>query len=598
MKISSFFDHSLAVAKNHKNLYSALKGMRNQRILSTEQHIRLAAEWLLMAQKKTSDSGYSRLYSLYAGWDKSYIETSGYIIPTMLDVAKCLKNKLYLESAIHAGKWLLSVQRSDGAFADIDEGRAQAFDTGQVLLGLNRLYNKTQESDYLKAACKAGDWLVKVQDTNGSWRSFGYLQRPHAYYTRVAAALIDLGQIMGNALYDDAAKINLNWVIDQQQDNGYFRYSEFAQGEDAFLHTIIYILEGLLMSFKLTGETRWLKAALKSAEHLKTINLTQDLLLYSQYDSNWKPTNRSKCLTGLAQWACVCLQLYEITKDTTYFDLAGRTIYYLKSKQIQAEGDLKGALPGSIPLWGSYGRMQFMNWNVKFFLDALLAWNTYENETWQEQQRWTAACFSFSQHLVSDSLSDIDYACLDYVKKPLTTYIHKPITLLDLGCGKGKHLSYLKEQHPNWHLVGVDPFFENKALNIKRGSAYSIPIPNESVNVVVTFEVLQHISYIEKALKEIRRILKPSGILFIADRNPLSGLGLFKPLLELIGKWMYPWDSPFRERWYLIRSLKRLLSANGFSVQGLKTISDPNDKPIIGLNRYYLIYASLESTTQ
>jgi hypothetical protein len=64
--------------------------------------------------------GYSRRYSLIKGWDRCYVETTGYIVPTLLDVGRVFGEKRYEESAFRAAEWLLKVQTAEGAFTDID----------------------------------------------------------------------------------------------------------------------------------------------------------------------------------------------------------------------------------------------------------------------------------------------------------------------------------------------------------------------------------------------------------------------------------------------------------------------------------------------
>lgn len=294
----------------------ALRGMRNQNILSTLDHLRLSLEWLLIAQRKSPDDGYSALYSLITGWSKGYIETTGYIIPTILDIAELLKEPQYKESCFKAGKWLLKVQQPDGSYPDIYEYEPQVFDTGQVLLGLNRLYRETKDRRYFEAARKSSNWLLEVQDADGSWATMGYYRgKASTYHSRVAAILIEFGQIAGDKRYVDAGKRNLEWTRSHQKKNGFFQKAELIDGHNPVLHTMMYVLEGFLMAYQLTGEQVWLDTLLKGAKPLKEINLNRDLVLYSQYDQHFNPTNREKCIPGLAQWAALCLDIYEITQD-------------------------------------------------------------------------------------------------------------------------------------------------------------------------------------------------------------------------------------------------------------------------------------------
>ena len=337
-----------------------------------EAAARLAGDWLLTSQDKSTDGdGYARRYSLFRGWDKGYIETTGYIIPTLLDLAALLKAPQYEESAHRAGVWLLGVQKPDGAFADIDSGKSQAFDTGQVLLGLNRLAVVTREPRYMDAAIGAAKWLEANLEADGPWRQAAFNERPHAYYTRVAAAMLETGKISGLDHLVASAERNLSWSADQRQPNGYYTYSEFRPGVDALLHTIVYVLEGFVHAYDLTGEARWGEHARAGAITLSKL-VDEQGLLHSQYSPDWIATNKERCVTGLAQYAGVCFDVVRQGGDPALRDVGRKVLKYLIDIQLDEDADLSGGLPSSMPPWGYYGGMELFNWNVKFYLDALI----------------------------------------------------------------------------------------------------------------------------------------------------------------------------------------------------------------------------------
>ncbi len=337
-----------------------------------ESCIRRGANWLLRAQAMALDGeGYSRRYSLIRGWDRSYVETTGYIVPTLLDVSRVLGEDRYRESAFRAAEWLLTVQTAEGAFTDIDNYRPQVFDTGQVLLGLNRMFRETGDERYLVSLKKASRWLVDTQEPDGSWVRFAYNDRPHSYYSRVAAALIEAGQLSGVEEFISSGIRNLEWVAGQRQRNGYFRHSEFKAGEDAFLHTIAYIFEGFSMAFKSTGEKRWADFLIDGAEALAGLS-NQDGLLYSQYDREWRTRNVEYCTTGLAQYAGICFDVADILGEKAFRDRGVRVVRQLIRWQQSGGPDIDGAIQSSVPLWGRYGGMAFYNWNVKFLIEGAL----------------------------------------------------------------------------------------------------------------------------------------------------------------------------------------------------------------------------------
>ncbi len=575
---------------NYSEFQECEKILSSELILSNREHIMLASEWLLLSQQMSESGGYSRAYNvLKKSWDAAYVETTGYIIPTLYEVYKATGELKFKESVIAAGKWLLEVQKKDGAFCDIDVGKALAFDTGQCLIGLNYLYTETKDKNFLEAAIRAADWLCFSQDNDGTWTRVGYLSRPHTYYTRVAAALLKIWKITKKQQYYDSAARFLNWAINQQQENGFFKYCEFQEGVDPVLHTIIYVIEGLIESYHLTSEDAYLNAALKSAEVLKIKNQKRDLILFSQYNLNWDVTNTEKCITGLAQWAGVCLDLFEITNDKSYFELAVRNLYYLKSKQFTTGQNLRGGFPGSIPISGYYSQFSCVNWGNKFFIDAMLKYDKISLPLEEEQELWTAACFSFLSTSMSDDLYYTDNMNLDVLKKHISTK-NEQLKILDLGCGRGKYIKKLKQQYPGHKFIGVDPYFYLESADVVAGSAYNLKkIESSSIDILFTVEVLQHVKHLDKALIEIRRVLKPNGKVFIFDRNIHSGLGYLKRYYERSGRWMYPSDSPFRERWYSQGEWERLLLANHFNDIKIQGYSLPGI--VKGFHRFFAIEA-------
>lgn len=367
---------ALAVSRHPVYTFNLVKKRATDGPIDSSFHLRAGAEWLLKAQSRSSDGdGYSRTFSLLRGWDKGYVETTGYIIPTMLDVAVAINEPRYRDSAHRAGEWLRRVQNPDGSFSEIDEKRPLAFDTGQVLLGLNRLSRETGDDRFADSGKRAGDWLADRLESDGTWTRVGLNGIPHSYYSRVAAALIELSALTKEERYRECGEKNLEWVVAQQRDNGYFEHCRFRPDEPALLHTIVYVLEGLLMAYHLTGESRWLEPALKGIRNLELAS-GDDGLPHAQYDSGWNATNKEYCITGLAQWAGVCLDAYELSGEPRHFEVAERTVRYLCSIQARKGDDIAGALPSSEPVWGYYGGMECFNWNVKFFLDAVMRYRS------------------------------------------------------------------------------------------------------------------------------------------------------------------------------------------------------------------------------
>jgi ubiquinone/menaquinone biosynthesis C-methylase UbiE len=97
--------------------------------------------------------------------------------------------------------------------------------------------------------------------------------------------------------------------------------------------------------------------------------------------------------------------------------------------------------------------------------------------------------------------------------------------LLDVGCGSGQTMEWFARMHPAWRTIGVDVASEGLAAarargltEIVRGSALALPLPDRSVDLVMTLDVLQHLPLDGgdgRALAEIVRVLKPGGYVFL-----------------------------------------------------------------------------------
>ncbi|MDF1498783.1 MAG: class I SAM-dependent methyltransferase [Patescibacteria group bacterium] len=98
--------------------------------------------------------------------------------------------------------------------------------------------------------------------------------------------------------------------------------------------------------------------------------------------------------------------------------------------------------------------------------------------------------------------------------------------VLEVGCGTGLILQEINKY--TFEAIGIDisdkmlDISKNKNLNVLNADVNKIPFPDEYFDVVYSFKVLAHIKNIEVALKEMARVTKPNGKLFLEFYNPYS----------------------------------------------------------------------------
>jgi hypothetical protein len=357
-----------------------LLGVARQPALGHGPHLDAVLDWLCLAQDvrqhRSDAGGVAAGWSFEDGWLPSYPETTGYIIETFVAAADLLDRRDLRERAGQMVDWELRLQLADGAFpGHFGEAgsRPVIFNTGQIMHGMVSGYLSLGRPECLEAALRAGGWLLREQDADGCYRRSEHNGVPHVYNTRAIWALVATGLLAGERALVAAARRNLDWALTQQQDCGWFRTNAFKAQQDPYTHTIAYAIRGLLESGVLLAEPRYLAAAERAARGLLAVQRA-DGWLAGTYTEGWTPTSRYSCVTGVAQMALNWLRLGHVTGDAEFTSAARRAIDYVKRTQRLTGQDpvLRGAIPGSAPIWGDYSRFEFPNWAAKFFADALI----------------------------------------------------------------------------------------------------------------------------------------------------------------------------------------------------------------------------------
>lgn len=351
-----------------------------------EPHLVAAIDWLVQAQDGTPDRGVSRAFSLTRhpnygarGWQPSYPETTGYIIPTLYAASRRLGRPDLAVRAEQAAQWEIAVQLPSGAVLSGVMGAPEfpaAFNTGQVLLGWLTAWEETGRSDFAEAAFRAARYLAMTLGPDGRWRDGNPTHaRSDAtlYHARAAWALAEAGARLADVSFSTAAARALRAAAALQTANGWLPECCLNDPDRPLLHTLAYAVRGLLEGGRVLGDPALIHAAQRAAAALAA-SVGPDGWMPGRYRADWSPAVRWSCLTGQAQMANNWMRLAHITGERRWLEPVPGVLRFLKHTQNResAVPGVRGGIAGAWPLGGGYAAYEMLSWAAKFFADALM----------------------------------------------------------------------------------------------------------------------------------------------------------------------------------------------------------------------------------
>lgn len=152
------------------------------------------------------------------------------------------------------------------------------------------------------------------------------------------------------------------------------------------------------------------------------------------------------------------------------------------------------------------------------------------------------------------------------------------LEILDAGCGTGIMLQELRLLGA---AVGVDisdealDFCRKRGLeNVQRADVLKLPFDAGTFDFVTVLDVLEHLDEDTGALREVRRVLKPGGLIFI-----------FAPAHRWL--WSLQDDVSHHKRRYTARTLRETIEAAGLEIERQSYVS-AFLLPVIFLGRQWL----------
>ena len=136
--------------------------------------------------------------------------------------------------------------------------------------------------------------------------------------------------------------------------------------------------------------------------------------------------------------------------------------------------------------------------------------------------------------------------------------------MLEAGCGEGYGADLIAGEARR--VIGLD--YDESAVahvraryprvEMRHGNLAALPLPDGDVDVVVNFQVIEHLWDQGQFVAECRRVLRPSGVLLMSTPNRITfSPGRDTPI------------NPFHTRELNADELTELLTTAGFSVESM-----------------------------
>lgn len=170
-------------------------------------------------------------------------------------------------------------------------------------------------------------------------------------------------------------------------------------------------------------------------------------------------------------------------------------------------------------------------------------------------------------------------------------------TVLDFGCGNGAQTVQFAETGCKILAVDIDTddlkalrrHIAGEKIHAIQPLCYDgahLPLANATIDLVLSFEVLEHVPDEAVALREMQRVLKPAGEIIFSVPNKgwiFETHGARLPLLRWNRVPFFSWLPHFihrrfaKARIYRKRDIVRLLQRHGFEILSTRYITAPMD---------------------
>jgi len=153
--------------------------------------------------------------------------------------------------------------------------------------------------------------------------------------------------------------------------------------------------------------------------------------------------------------------------------------------------------------------------------------------------------------------------------------------ILDIGCNRGDFLKLVRITNPSCKCYGLDKKIieEVEGCDIRIADGMNLPFSDNFFDKVVTLDVLEHIEDFIQVIKEIKRVLKPNGIVVISGPTESK----FYKFCRFL--WLHE-ITPGVMHYFTVYDNERGFTESGFKLISRKTLPGFPFPSLFRINKY------------
>ena len=152
-------------------------------------------------------------------------------------------------------------------------------------------------------------------------------------------------------------------------------------------------------------------------------------------------------------------------------------------------------------------------------------------------------------------------------------------SVIDIGCGRGDFLKYLRDKDAQLTLTGIDLSFnpETERISFIQANILDGTPTTEEYDVVVSMQVIEHLDDVQEFSKRMIQLCRPGGMVIISTINDRSVLHNVSRVLRRAG-FTTPYNHLYKKHHlnhFNVGSLRRLVESQQLKVKNTRVHQCP-----------------------